>query len=172
VPKLTQERAYEVLHLDVETGVLTWRVRTGSRTKVGQRAGWVHQSKGQGYRWVSIDGKKYHEHVLIWFMLYGEWAPRKIDHHDLNRANNKPSNLRKADESQQRSNAKLRSDNALGERGVSFHTASGLYMAEVRYRDYRFVKGFHTAAEAAIAARAERLRVFGKFAPSIDQQGV
>lgn len=104
-------------------------------------------------------------------MLYGEWMPRKIDHHDLNRANNKPSNLRIADESEQRSNAKLRKDNAFGERGVYLHKASGKYTAEVRCRSHRYVKYFSTASEAIAAVKAERLRVFGQFAPSYDQQG-
>lgn len=170
--KLTQQRAYELLHLDVETGILTWKADSGSRARKGARAGYLH--KASGYRGIKIEGQVIREHILIWFMLYGEWAPRKVDHHDLDRANNKPSNLRKATESQQRSNAKLRSDNALGERGVYLHKASGLYVAEVdcRSQGHRFVKYFDTIEAAVAAVKAERLRVFGQFAPSSDQQGI
>lgn len=165
--RITRERAYEVLRLDVETGVLTWRENGGSRAREGQRAGSLYASCG--YRFIRIDGIRYREHVLIWFMVYGEWLPRKIDHRDLNRSNNAPGNLRKADESEQRSNAKLRSDNALGERGVSFHRASGLYVASCEKGGKRVVKYFHSVQEAAIAARQLRLEIFGQFAPAYDR---
>lgn len=167
--RITRERAYEVLRLDVETGILTWRVSNchGGHRKAGERAGYLHTASG--YRYVKVDGIVYREHVLIWFMVYGEWLPRKIDHHDLNRSNNAPGNLRKATESEQRSNAKLRTDNALGERGVTFHRASGLFVAEVRHGSKRVVKYFHSKHEAAAAARQLRLEMFGQFAPVYDR---
>lgn len=164
--KITQERAHQLLRLDVETGILTWRVTLGSRAIAGERAGSLY--KFCGYRFVSVDGQKYREHVLIWFMVYGEWLPREIDHRDLDRANNRPSNLRRATESQQRSNAKLRSDNKIGERGVHLHRASGLFAAAVRCGPRRIVKYFPTIQEAANAARALRKEMFGQFAPSYD----
>lgn len=170
VPKLTQDRANELLRLDPETGVLYWRVTYSAHAQAGKAAGCLH--KASGYWIVCIDKKHYRAHLVIWLMLYGEWRPREIDHKDRNRSNNRPTNLRLASESQQRSNAKLRSDNALGLRGVSFHKKLGLYAAEVRHRDHRFVKYFHSAEEAAVAAQAERLRVFGQFAPLSDQQGI
>lgn len=164
---LTFERAHEVLKLDVETGALTWRIRTGSRCKMGDRAGSFH--KRSGYRFILIDGRKYREHILIWFMLHGEWRHREVDHHDRDRANNKPSNLRLADETLQRANTAVRCDSKLGVRGVHLHKASGLYMARVTFRGSRFTKYFRTMEEAAVAARDERLRVFGQFAPAYDQ---
>lgn len=103
-------------------------------------------------------------------MLYGEWAPRKIDHRDLDRANNSPSNLRRANESQQHANTKNRSDNTTGERGVSKHQDGG-YVARVYYQGIKLNKYFQTFQEAAAAAKAARLRLFGEFAPSHDQQG-
>lgn len=164
--KLTFDRVHQVLKLEPETGVLTWRIRTGSRCKMGDQAGSLH--KASGYRIVNIDGQKYRAHLLIWLMLYGEWRPREIDHRDRDRSNNKPSNLRLASEAMQRGNAAVRSDSASGKRGAHFHKASGLFVAEVKCEGHRFVKYFHSMEEAADAAAAERLRVFGQFAPSYD----
>lgn len=164
--KLTQERAIQLLRLDAETGILTWRVNVGSRGRKGERAGYVHTASR--YRYIRIDGTICREHLIIWLMLYGEWLPREVDHKDLDRANNRPTNLRRASESEQRSNAKLRSDNAIGERGVTLHRASGLYVAEVRRGTRRIVKYFHTIPEAAACARALRQEMFGQFAPTYD----
>lgn len=168
---LTFERAHQLLALDVETGVLTRRLDSvpgrGIQLRAGDRAGYVH--KASGYRYVGLDGNCYREHVLIWFMLHGKWLPRKIDHVDRDRANNRPTNLRVASESQQHMNTKVRSDNATGFRGVSKHPLCEKFQAEVRMGGKKFYLGlFHTAEEAGAVARAERLKLFGEHAPSYD----
>lgn len=104
-------------------------------------------------------------------MLYGEWLVREIDHKDLDRANNAPLNLRRANESQQRSNAYLRADNTTGERGVILHQDGG-YVGRVQYQGHHYLRKYFRAFDDAVAAvRAERLKVFGQFAPAYDQQG-
>src|SRR5882724_10407931 len=108
----TIERLNELLVLDPETGVLRWRISIGSRAMAGAQAGYLQKSSG--YRLIGIDGIPYREHILIWFMLHGEWCPRLIDHEDRDRSNNRQKNLRKATEAQQRQNAALRSDNTTG----------------------------------------------------------
>lgn len=163
---LTFDRAHEVLKLDPETGILTWKGAFGGRTTAGVRAGYVHAG---GYRWIKIDGRPYREHLIVWFMLTGEWCPRKIDHNDRDRSNNKPSNLRRASESQQRMNSSIRSDNTSGYRGVYFHKLRGKYVAEIRKLGIKHYLGlFETPEEAAAVARAKRAELFGAFAPSYD----
>lgn len=162
------ERVQELLVLDVETGVLRWRKTLGSRALAGDVAGYPH--KASGYWIIGIDGVRRRAHVLIWFMLYGEWCPRLIDHEDRDRGNNRPSNLRKASESQQRMNAALRSDNTSGERGV--HWQAGAYVARARVDGVEHYAGRHkTVEEAAEAARKMRLKLFGEFVPAYDLRG-
>lgn len=169
MPQLTQERAYEVLRLDIETGRLTWRVTLGSRALAGQEAGCIHQASG--YRVVKIDDGVYRAHLIVWLMIYGVWCPRKIDHRDGNRSNNAPSNLRYATESQQRANSGLRSDNTSGHRGVGIHKPSGRFTAETRMEGKRRLKHFDTLEEAVAAAKAFRAELHGKFASTRDSDG-
>ena len=156
-------RVREVLSLDVETGFLYWRITLGSRAKAGARAGTLH--KATGYWFVSLDGVRYRSHVLIWLMLHNEWAPRRIDHRDRDRGNNRPLNLRKATESQQRQNTAKRSDNSSGERGVYLHKC-GKFAAEVRVDGQKIWVGlFDSIKLAAEAVRDTRNTHFGAFAP-------
>lgn len=163
----TIERVREALRLDPETGVLWRRITLSSRALAGTQAGCLH--KASGYRVVCLDGDIYREHVLIWYMLYGEWCPRQIDHEDRGRGNNRPLNLRKASESQQRQNTALRRDNSTGERGVSLHKPTGRYAARLHVEGVMMHLGyFATVAAAAEVARAARLKHYGAFAPSYD----
>jgi hypothetical protein len=165
---LTFERAHQLLKLDVEIGILTWRMPVGGRTTTGSRAGSI--SGANRYRWLKIDGKPYCEHLVIWLMLTGEWCPRQIDHIDRDRTNNKPSNLRKATETQQRANAKIRVDNRLGVRGVCKHSLCDKYKAVVRHKGRDYYLGlFDTISEAAAVTRAKRLELFGEHAPDYDK---
>lgn len=161
------DRLWQLFSLDVEAGVLRRRVSTSSRGRAGNLAGVLH--KASGYRIVTVDGQKLREHVLIWFMLYGEWIPRRVDHEDRNRSNNRPSNLRKASESQQRQNASLRSDNTTGQRGVSVIAGGKYFMARiVMDGNAKYLGCFPTAVLAGEAARAARLKHFGSYAPAYD----
>lgn len=105
----TAERARELLDYDQETGALTWRV--GHRA--GARAG---GDAGRGYRTVSIDGRRYLEHRLIWLHVTGEWPSNEVDHRDKDRGNNRWCNLRLATHPQNSANRRVR--NQTGFKGV------------------------------------------------------
>ena len=165
--KPTQERLLELFRLNAETGQLIRKVTTSSRARKGDVAGHLHQASG--YMMVFVDGMKYREHLVIWCMLYGEWLPRKIDHEDRNRSNNRPGNLRRATESQQHQNTAVRCDNTSGERGVTFQ--AGAYVARTYVDGELHYLGRHKRLEdAAAAVRHARRSIYGEFAPSYDQE--
>ena len=95
--------------LEDKDGVLHWR-------KTGKRAGTLHHT---GYTQVSIKGKSYNAHRLM-FLLYHGWLPEVIDHIDGNRSNNSIENLRPATWSQNLQNMKLRPTNKSGCKNVSW----------------------------------------------------
>jgi hypothetical protein len=160
-----RERLNEIFRFDAEQGALIRKVSVSSRAQAGAMAGSLH--KGSGYRVASVDGVIYREHVLIWFMIHGEWLPRRIDHEDRNRSNNRLGNMRKATESQQRQNTALRSDNTSGARGV--HSQAGKFVARIRLAGKEEYLGrFTSLGEAAEAARNMRLKHFGQYAPAYD----
>jgi hypothetical protein len=122
---ITQERLKELLSYDPLTGVFLWRVDR-YRVKAGDRAGSV--SPSTGYRVIRLLQKNYGEHRLAWFYMKGEWPPAEIDHDDLNRQNNKWSNLRSASSSQNKTNRRGR---GAYQKGVCFHKASGLFTSRI-----------------------------------------
>lgn len=81
-------------------GKLYWRKSNG-RQAAGSEAGTNH---GDGYRTVRISGKAYYVHRIIKEMTTGKKLSGEVDHKDRNRSNNKPSNLKKANRSQNNKN--------------------------------------------------------------------
>src|SRR6266699_193066 len=162
------DRLNEVLCLDPETGILTWKITLSPRAVAGKVAGCIE--KRRKYRIVRIDSVNYMAHVLIWFMLHGEWCPREIDHWDRVTSNNRPSNLRKATESQQSQNKAMQRNNTSGYRGVTA-APNGKWIAQYQlHRKNHNLGTFETKEEAAEVARLARLNAFSAFAPDYDQR--
>lgn len=99
-----------------ENGNLFWKVKLGSRTKVGELAGW----KEKRYRSVKIDGYTYKVHRIIWVMHNGQVpSGMVIDHIDGNGFNNNIQNLRLASGSSNQCNqVNRKSTSKSGVRGV------------------------------------------------------
>ena len=107
----------QLLEYNQSTGEFTWIVSRGG-VKVGAIAG---KAMPNGYRQIRVRGRSYYAHRLAWLFAKGEdpmWLT--IDHKDGDKGNNAISNLRLADETSQRGNVGLRSDNSSGIRGVHF----------------------------------------------------
>jgi len=75
---------------DYQDGELIYKIKIGSRGKIGNIAGTIN--KGIGYKKISIYGKEYYAHRLIYLYHYGI-MPKMIDHIDINRSNNMIQNL-------------------------------------------------------------------------------
>lgn len=82
---------------DKETGLLTWRIR-GPRIRPGMEAGW--RSKRWGYRSVTIEYEEYRVHRIIWKMVTGRDPDPELDHINRIRDDNRWSNLRECNHSQ------------------------------------------------------------------------
>ena len=165
------DRLNEVLCLDPETGILTWKITLSPRAVAGKVAGCIE--KRRKYVLVRIDGVLYRAHVLIWFMLHGEWCPREIDHWDRVTSNNRPSNLRKATESQQSQNKAMQSNNTSGYRGVTAAKDGCRWTAQYQlFGKNHYLGTFASKEEAAEVARIARLNAFSAFAPDYDQGSV
>lgn len=116
---------------DAKTGALKWRSRPLShfcdagrfaywnRRYSGSIAGSIQTTtKGQKYLGVRVAGKMLKAHRVIWSIVNG-CAPRGlIDHKDGNALNNKLSNLRVVNHSQNSKNTKLSTKNKTGIIGV------------------------------------------------------
>lgn len=146
------------------TGELVWRRSQGTCAAGDIAGGFV-----LGYIRIAIHRKKYQAHRLIWLWLYGEDpGTNQIDHINMIRQDNRPSNLRLATQSQNQCNARVRKNNKIGVKGVTCRlglNGKQRYTSEIYYCTKKFSLGTFDSLEeasAAYAAAAERLH--GEFA--------
>ena len=156
---LTLERLREILRYDADTGVFTWLKPLANRTKPGDIAGTVN--KRTGYSLVAINYKMYMAHRLAWFYHYGVWPVDFIDHIDMDKANNRISNLREATKSQNQANTKVRCDNKTGVKGVRFDRRRNKYKAIILGKQ---IGRFDTVEQASAAYSDAAVKMFGDYA--------
>lgn len=120
------EKIRDVIDYDPSTGEFTWKVlRGGCKRRV---AGY---SKNGDYSIISVRGVRWKSHRLAWFHFYGEMPPPLIDHIDGNKSNNRISNLRAATKAENCRNKRIHANNTSGYKGVSWHKATGKWMASI-----------------------------------------
>ena len=142
----SQEELREIMDYNQETGVLTWKVKTSKRIKVGKEAGTIN---GTGYRVVCVYGVLYQAHRLVWYYVYGTQPEVFIDHVNGCRSDNRIVNLREATASQNGRNTGKRSNNTSGFKGVSYSKDCGKYQASVSENGKsKFLGYFHTPENA------------------------
>lgn len=135
------ERLREVFAYDPDTGIVV---------RNGKRAGGVSDR----YRTVSIDGVRLKEHRLIWALVHGEW-PEEIDHINRDGYDNRLSNLRATNRSENCINRKVFKNNRCGVRGVKL-TKEGTYLVRKQKNGVRRSIGtFKTLEEAQNALQKQ-----------------
>ena len=145
---LTQEYLKSIIFYDPNTGIFTWSVTKSATSVAGYIAG---NTNTDGYIRITIDGKKYAAHILAWLYVHGVMPIAILDHKNQNRQDNKISNLRPSDCSNNGLNrSKPRPRTKTGLLGVS--CARGKYQANLQVRKQRIFLGEYMAAEDAATA--------------------
>lgn len=158
--KITREELMDVLRYDENTGEFFRTKRIGRSTKIGDKAGGID---GTGYITISVLGKPYRAHTLAWLYMYGEW-PKYIDHKDLDKTNNRISNLREATQVQNSANQKIRKNNTSGYKGVFFDKRSKKWYSQLQYNwKSIYIGSFDSPKEAAEAYAKTASELFGEF---------
>ncbi len=165
IADLDIDRLQEVLDYDPETGILTWRIRTGPMCKFDVPAGHVRRSSG--YRVIRIDGKEYYAHQLAWLHFYGVPPEGDLDHRNTKRADNGIGNLREATRTQNACNRNRSSTNTTGFKGVArFNNryTRAKYRSSIRLNGKRIFLGLFHTPEAAYEAYCKKAReLHGEF---------
>lgn len=155
-------RLHDLFEYNPSTGVLTWRVSTNNRVKVGDP---IKTKYAAGHLAVSIDGVRYLAHRIIWKMMTGEDPVDQIDHIDGNASNNAFANLRESDQAQNLANTRKRRDNTSGAKGVSYHKVTGKWRVTIgkgyKSKQIGIFDDFQSAVDVANRARIE---LHGEFA--------
>lgn len=144
-------------------GHLYWKIKPSNRVKVkvGDLAG---HKNAQNYMVVTIHGRRYRNHRVIFFMHHG-YLPNEIDHIDGNTLNNKIQNLREATRSQNMANKKRYSSSVSGVKGVSWHKASKKWYVQVSSNKKHMFQGLFNDLELAeLVAIEARNKYHGQFA--------
>ena len=139
-------QAYLWSVFDYSDGKLYWKIAKSRCVRVGEEAGCI--DKSTGYVKVSLDGKSYGAHRLIFLMHHG-YLPKNVDHDNLNRSDNRIENLRAATVANNAQNSKRPSNNTSGVKGVSWHKKIGKYLAYVTVNGKRVLLGYYADLDDA-----------------------
>ena len=155
--ELTKELLDERYVFDLETGVVTNRIKIAQRTKVGEEAGCL---RSDGYRIIGINGWNCLTARLIWFYAHGSF-PVNIDHINHRRDDNRLVNLRDVTQAENCRNKSKRSNNTSGVTGVSWNKAARKWCARIQVNSKQIYLGSFNNIADAITARADAKVEFG-----------
>ena len=120
---ITAERLRSILFYDPNTGFFI-------RRDTGASAG---SKNDRGYIRITIDGRSYRAHRLAYLYMAGKLPDADVDHKNRDRSDNRWSNLRQADGSQNQANRPARGS-ASGFRGVYWAAHANCWRAELTLR--------------------------------------
>ncbi len=167
-------------HFDYEEGRLFWKKKVNqySPIKIGDEVGSISLKKNRSnpkpYRktQIRIEGTNYHVpvHSLVWIFFGQDLKEGEfLDHINGDTLDNRPENLRIANDSQNGANRGIQVNNTSGYKGVFLHSKKQGYEAKIT----RKVKGkskniylgyFKCPIEAAKAYDKKAKEIFGEYA--------
>jgi len=143
---------------------LYWKVLSGRR-----KSGPVGNVNSKGYATVSLTVKgtrnSYLVHRVCWFLYYGKWPDRALDHINGNRLDNRIENLREVTNSQNSRNKVGNSGSRVPWKGVTYHKRDKTYDAVVGVTGKNTYLGrFTCPREAALSYNHGASSLFGCYA--------
>jgi hypothetical protein len=154
--KLTQDRLKELLEYNKETGRFIWKVSKGTKGK-GRYAG----CRTTGYERIKIDGTEYRAHRLAWFYEYGVFPDKHLDHVAGKTLDNRITELRPVDDSENSKNMKRFKTNTSGFTGVHLESDSNKWRASICVNYKKINLGKFINKEDAIARRKQANIFYG-----------
>jgi hypothetical protein len=139
-----------ILRHDPDTGYL-YRIDTGRR---------VYEESHGGYTRITIKGRRYKTHRVVWALHHGEW-PDSIDHINHDRADNRIQNLRSIPVAENLRNKSRDKRNTSGKTGVSWDSRTNKWFAKICVDKKQISLGLFADKEDAIAARVAAERAAG-----------
>lgn len=158
---ISHEELKRHLSYDPETGVFTRKISNTASVTVGDEAG----TMCTGYLRIMVCGKRYLAHRLAWFYMTGKPANCLIDHINGDRTDNRFSNLRLANRSQNGMNRNIQRNNKSGYPGACWHKNLCKWTVSFKKNKKQVHVGcFDDLDEAISASMMARAENFGEFA--------
>lgn len=148
-------------HFEYKDGSLYWKKinKYASNIKIGDKAG--HVCKINGYVIISLNGKYYREHHLIWTYHYNT-AANLLDHINGKKDDNHIENLRECSQQQNCLNQKIRSDNKTGIKGVTYrHKHKKPWIGRVLVNGKHIQSSFYLKEDAVLFVKETREKYHG-----------
>lgn len=165
---LTRDRLEQLFEVDIEAGILIWRIRSADQFP-SERAckSWNTRLAGQvagstnkrGYREIHFDGRLHLRHRLIWLAAHGV-MPVEVDHVHGAAAGDGIGNLREATQGENMKNLAMQKRNKTGCIGVE-RLPSGKYRATIRSENKVHRLGHFNTLDEAVAVRKAAEREHG-----------
>lgn len=175
-PLPSVELLRQLLDYNPETGALVWLPRPpmmfserGRLTQETKANAWNARLAGVsagtqtplGYMRLDIGSKGYMAHRVAWAHFYGCEPVGEIDHINGQKHDNRIENLRDVSPSINSKNRPQYRHNSSGFVGVSFHRATGKWMAHFGSDGKQYYLGLHDTPEQAAGARATAIQGHG-----------
>jgi hypothetical protein len=158
----TQEEVRSLF--EYRNGKLYWKVSSRSKGKLGQEAGTVDED---GYRIITIKGRRYARARLTYLYFYGLWSSSKnpVDHKNRIKLDDRIGNLRMATQQNNNRNVGKPRTNTSGFKGVTWDSKLKKWRAYIHVNNKRQgLGGFENKVEAAKAYDQAATEKFGEFA--------
>ena len=148
--KVDVELARSALSYDPETGKLYWKWRDDVllRHNVRYAGKEAFTAVRGGYKCGALSNKTFQAHRVAWAIFYGSDADGEIDHVNGDRSDNRISNLRVVDRTDNARNSATRSDNSSGRVGVRYWVTRGRWVACLSRKTIGYFKTFDEAVKA------------------------
>ncbi len=144
---MTQDKLKKILDYNPDTGLFIWLVSSGS-AKVGDIAGSPDNSNLGNMR-LNYKKVKYVLAHLAWMYVYGRFPTKLIDHINGNPQDNRISNLREVNYSENNKNKAIGKNNSSGVMGVAWFKAGNKWKAYISVDGKKIHLGyFHKFSEA------------------------
>ena len=141
-------------------GTLMWTKRSAYGTKETRKV----NLNTKGRPKVQFNRRTYQASVVAWYLFYGEWPNKQVDHIDNDTSNIKITNLRLVTQMQNNMNRRKLKVKSSPFKGVS-KTKAGAWKASIRINKIALHLGtFKTEIEAAIAYDKSAKENFGEYA--------
>lgn len=148
-------------HFKSQRGHSIWNKRWS-----GKPAGSVMTNRTGGtYFKVGLDFSSYLVHRIVFSLHTGEniSVELQIDHEDGNGLNNKPNNLRVADQFQNMANTHSHKDSRVKLKGVSWHKQNKRWQFQICHKGKHYYRHAETPEEAFALGKELRESLHGKF---------
>lgn len=180
--KEVDEYIRENLRYDPETGYLWWIKesdhRVGKKRDLDKSADYIHKNSGYVNVNLSLTGGQfpYRAHRVAWFLHYGSWPDKSLDHINGIKTDNRIENLRPATQQENDRNRKAYKGCSSKYKGVSWSKSCQKWKSYIRSNQRQEHLGIYSSEEEAAQAydKAARER-FGDYAclnfPEEHEQG-